>query len=560
MLKDTNIEDIYARIMVALAAVGVLVNIGSLILLIQKRKKFMFHTLLKIMSVYDLVVITGCVMLYALPGMWTWFGTRIYPYALPFLLPIVQIAMMTSIYCTILMSFERYVRICHLCQLKNSKILTEENFWCYVVGFIFIPVIFYLPKFFEVQTVSKVQVQNYTIDCTAMRDAITPNPNVPVESPPSTNVSNLSGVVLEDLSQEPITSSQLNMSYGLPETSAQIQSPSPDSHPPTIPSSSSMSYPMFCHRFTFTKQDTYIRVISRKRKSLEIKPSELRQNALYHHIYCIGLNTVFASLIPLLSLIYLNICTVIALRKMGRDVVDLAFEGQRTPVRTFPEQSSTRQANSEGCVPVSRQPSSQQTPKGLGPLRRMMRSQGFQKSRSLEALQGHRRPFLSQPDEADFNFASNSSTDNYILVINSNNSQTSQQASGIQPSQRPLRRAFKRTASYLTRSGTTVTKSVPHQRSFIASLEAKAEDLASRKASSLMRRQENRLTRISLSIVSLFVLCHIWRLIPTAYEAFFSVNGTVLNQWPVWLLHIHHLSHTLIVLNSSVNFLLYVVW
>ncbi|TRY77409.1 hypothetical protein TCAL_08777 [Tigriopus californicus] len=481
MLKDTNIEDIYARIMVALAAVGVLVNIGSLILLIQKRKKFMFHTLLKIMSVYDLVVITGCVMLYALPGM------------------------------------------------------------CYVVGFIFIPVIFYLPKFFEVQTVSKVQVQNYTIDCTAMRDAITPNPNVPVESPPSTNVSNLSGVVLEDLSQEPITSSQLNMSYGLPETSAQIQSPSPDSHPPTIPSSSSMSYPMFCHRFTFTKQDTYIRVISRKRKSLEIKPSELRQNALYHHIYCIGLNTVFASLIPLLSLIYLNICTVIALRKMGRDVVDLAFEGQRTPVRTFPEQSSTRQANSEGCVPVSRQPSSQQTPKGLGPLRRMMRSQGFQKSRSLEALQGHRRPFLSQPDEADFNFASNSSTDNYILVINSNNSQTSQQASGIQPSQRPLRRAFKRTASYLTRSGTTVTKSVPHQRSFIASLEAKAEDLASRKASSLMRRQENRLTRISLSIVSLFVLCHIWRLIPTAYEAFFSVNGTVLNQWPVFCSFIKHL-------------------
>lgn len=144
-------------------------------------------------------------------------------------------------------------------------------------------------------------------------------------------------------------------------------------------------------------------------------------------------------------------------------------------MRTFPEQSSTRQANSEGCVPGSRQPSNNQTSQRLGPLRRIMRPQGFQKSRSLEALQGHRRPFLSQPDEADINFTSNSSSDNCILVINSNNSQTSQQASSIQPPPRPLRRAFKRTASYLTRSGTTITKSVPNQRSFLASLEAKGK-------------------------------------------------------------------------------------
>ena len=75
-----------------------------------------------------------------------------------------------------------------------------------------------------------------------------------------------------------------------------------------------------------------------------------------------------------------------------------------------------------------------------------------------------------------------------------------------------------------------------------------------------MRRQENRLTRISLSIVSLFILCHVWRLIPTAYEALYSSDGTVLTEWPFWLMHVHDLSHTLIVFNSAVNFLLYVVW
>ena len=73
---------------------------------------------------------------------------------------------------------------------------------------------------------------------------------------------------------------------------------------------------------------------------------------------------------------------------------------------------------------------------------------------------------------------------------------------------------------------------------------------------------ENRLTRISVGIVSLFIICHIWRLIPTAYEAYkhwFSEDGPVLSDWPEWLTHVYHLSHTLIVFNSAVNFLLYVV-
>lgn len=73
-----------------------------------------------------------------------------------------------------------------------------------------------------------------------------------------------------------------------------------------------------------------------------------------------------------------------------------------------------------------------------------------------------------------------------------------------------------------------------------------------------MRRTENRLTRISIGIVSLFLVCHVWRLIPTLYEAIFS-EDLVLDEWPYWLIHIYHLSHTLIVFNSAVNFLVYVV-
>ena len=75
----------------------------------------------------------------------------------------------------------------------------------------------------------------------------------------------------------------------------------------------------FCLRFNFSAVDLLqpggeelmLRTASSKFKALEIQPTPLRQNRFYYKIYCIGLNTIFGSVAPLLSLIYLNICTVI---------------------------------------------------------------------------------------------------------------------------------------------------------------------------------------------------------------------------------------------------------
>ena len=73
-------------------------------------------------------------------------------------------------------------------------------------------------------------------------------------------------------------------------------------------------------------------------------------------------------------------------------------------------------------------------------------------------------------------------------------------------------------------------------------------------AKSFLRRGESRITRIALGIVWLYIFCHAWKLVPTMYEAMYGYNG-----WPEWLLHINDISHTFIVFNSAVNFLLYTV-
>ncbi len=75
-----------------------------------------------------------------------------------------------------------------------------------------------------------------------------------------------------------------------------------------------------------------------------------------------------------------------------------------------------------------------------------------------------------------------------------------------------------------------------------------------RSNSPVCRRRENRLTRISLSIVWLFLFCHVWKLVPTAYEL--AVGA--IEDGPWWLGMVQDVSHGLIVLNSSVNFLIYV--
>jgi hypothetical protein len=50
-------------------------------------------------------------------------------------------------------SFERYVRICYYCQLRFTSLLTEENFKFYKLFLFVFPVLFYIPKFFEIRSV-----------------------------------------------------------------------------------------------------------------------------------------------------------------------------------------------------------------------------------------------------------------------------------------------------------------------------------------------------------------------------------------------------------------------
>ena len=93
----------------------------------KKPKRSMIHTLLLILCISDLCVLVGLVALFSLPNIVPMFEKQWAHFA-PFLIPISQIALLTSEYATVLISLERYVRIVYVCNLRICRFFNEDNF------------------------------------------------------------------------------------------------------------------------------------------------------------------------------------------------------------------------------------------------------------------------------------------------------------------------------------------------------------------------------------------------------------------------------------------------
>ena len=81
---------------------GIVINIIAYVMISRKPRKSMFHDLLKLLMAFDVFVVICCMLQFALKDLWTGYAANVYPYILPWLLPGMHIAVMSSVYCTIL--------------------------------------------------------------------------------------------------------------------------------------------------------------------------------------------------------------------------------------------------------------------------------------------------------------------------------------------------------------------------------------------------------------------------------------------------------------------------
>ena len=205
------------------------------------------------------------------------------------------------------------------------------------------------------------------------------------------------------------------------------------------------NYPSKCLDYDFdlyNTSDDFIRTLTERKTVYYPNATEIRRNPYYYTIYCVALNTCFATLLPLMALIYLNCMTLRALRRLGKQtngVPTTQVYSHSQPLDVIMEEVDS---------------SSTSSPEFQGQDKPTVRFEG------LDSLSS--RPAEEELDQKE------------TIVQNNDN---------------------------------------------------------------LYQKKESRLTRISISIVWLFIVCHVWKLVPTIYELIYSevkyLSSSIL-QVPLW--------------------------
>lgn len=573
----------FSMTILVIATFGVGVNVACIVILVMRKgASQMFHHLLKILAIYDLVVVVGCALLYALPQLkFPLYSRQIFPAILPWLLPLIQIAMMSSVYCTIVMSFERYIRICHLCQLRDCSYITKTNFKFYVLAIVVIPVMFYIPKFFELRQREVLKKYELPVNCTGyiqMQHLFHGHS----QTASIQSIASLKGEKVDDGFQQTIARTMLA----------------------TAKSNGKLPFPRECPLFNFSRpNDTYVRTVTRRVRQLAIVPTKLRSNRLYHKIYFIGLNTFFGSLLPMFSLLFLNVSTVIALRKMSRQQETVALINNNQRTSSFVDRSKRRikgiisdrrRENSlsivSGRFSIPFHPNGRASGGGRfrnhhpdysvaemstinryndGPMTieedssppvpmNQFKPYNRQKSRSAQELtQFLRRGSYSEVKHGE---VSGSVDDSRLHDCTHGSDSPPTPAEATTPPTNHTMLSVPEHTFIMAEGETEIADNHNTATALAAQPNNSSVYTSSCTMTDDMRSRENRLTRISLCIVWLFIFCHVWKLVPTLYEGIYSDNednksGT---KWPHWLTTVNDISHTLIVFNSAVNFLIYV--
>ena len=147
------LEWIFSHIVIILAFLGVFINIWAFFRLHRRKpsQRTHFHKMLSFLSVFDLLVSLGGGLTYGLPFVWPYYQEVIFPFVAPTLAALVHIFLLTSVFTTVVISLERYIRICYLCQMRTVDLFSaaESRLRYILVGLVIIPTLFYIPKFFE---------------------------------------------------------------------------------------------------------------------------------------------------------------------------------------------------------------------------------------------------------------------------------------------------------------------------------------------------------------------------------------------------------------------------
>jgi len=218
-------------------------------------KKLNFHYLMMTLAVYDTVYILFCILVFAIPELFKSYNiAAYYCYLVPKAMPIIQVALTGSIYCTGAISVERYLAVCRPFYTARHKWSSKR----YVIPIVIFSMVYNLTRFFEMRTTEIIEDSN-TMHLT----------NIDIEMAVTT-------------AMESTLSMNATINKDLDEASEY---------------SGSISDTRFTTDRTFLNERNIFYNIER---------TSLRKNKYYYSIYTVGLNLILMGIFPFALLMTLN--------------------------------------------------------------------------------------------------------------------------------------------------------------------------------------------------------------------------------------------------------------
>ena len=238
---------------------GVLGNILLIKRFVNTDTKVNFHKLMITLAAYDTIYILFCFIAFTMPEIFEGYKKMgFHQHIAPIAVPLLQVALTGSIYCTVSISIERYMTVCHPFFVAAHKWPAQRT----IIPIIVFSILYNVPHFFEFETIYGPVKNNRT----------------------NLELNNTNQVESIENQNEMIHKLKLNDSFVSDiDTIAKVSE--------TERSTKNNSF--------FFNEDVQF--------EYQVKSSSLRKNRYYYTIYIIGLNLLVNGVLPFTIIFILNI-------------------------------------------------------------------------------------------------------------------------------------------------------------------------------------------------------------------------------------------------------------
>ena len=125
---------------------GIVGNCSLIWLFMKSQAKLNFHRLMITLAIYDTILVSLCMIVFALPEVSEAYKSEGYhSHIAPKAVAVIQTSLTGSIYCTVCISIERYLTVCHPFYVARKKWSAKR----YILPTILFSILYNITRFFE---------------------------------------------------------------------------------------------------------------------------------------------------------------------------------------------------------------------------------------------------------------------------------------------------------------------------------------------------------------------------------------------------------------------------